>query len=90
MNEFRKAVNRFFDLVGMRNFFMAVGFLGAIFALVLAEAFGRRGGSGVAGGAAVFGGLCMVAAAVVHREEGKAEGPEGDSDRSEPAEKMGD
>lgn len=89
MNTFRKAVNRFFDLVGIRNFFLAVGFLAAIFSLILAEAFSRRG-AGVAGGMAVFGGLCMVAAAIVHRGEGKAEGPEEDSEGPEPEAKAGD
>lgn len=90
MNQFRKAVNRFFNLVGMRNFFVAVGFLAAIFSLVLAEAFRGRGGSGIAGGTAVFGGLCMVAAAVVHRGEGKDEGPEEDAEEPEPEAKAGD
>ncbi len=90
MNEFRKAVNRFFDLVGIRNFFLAVGFLAAIFSLILAEAFGGRGGSGIAGGTVVFGGLCMLAAAVVHRGEGKAEGPEEDSEEPAPEAKAGD
>lgn len=90
MNEFRKAVNRFFDLVGMRNFFMVLGFFAAILGLVLAAAFGGRGGAGIAGGTAVFGGLCMLAAAVVHRGEGKAEGPEEDSEEPKPEAKAGD
>ena len=90
MNPFRKAVNCFFDLVGIRNFFLAVGCLAGIFSLILAEAFGRMGGAGVAGGMAVFGGLCMLAAAVVHRGEGKAEGREEDSEEPEPEAKAGD
>lgn len=90
MNTFRKAVNRFFDLVGIRNFFLAVGFLAAIFSPILAEAFGRLGGAGIAGGVAVFGGLCMVAAAVVHRGEAKAKGSEEDSEKPEPEAKAGD
>ena len=90
MNTFRKAVNRFFDLIGIRNFFMAVGFLAAVFSLILAEAFGRLGGAGVAGGMAVFGGLCMLAAAGVHRREGEAEGPEEDSESPKPEAKTGD
>lgn len=90
MNIFRKTVNRFFDLIGIRNFFLAVGCLAGIFSLILAEAFGRLGGAAVAGGMAVFGGLCMLAAAVVHHGEGEAEGPEEDSEKPEAEAKAGD